>query len=301
MQQRSLARQFNTALFEDLAASGLDLENIVYFRSPDVHYFVCTPRRCVAALGTRLHASRSRVACTPRTCSASLIAYGALLAARPPATLLRRDNVDSEAVASYARRVATRFGLPEAVPMMPGWSGAALFDFSARSQATEALRVVEHPASAHAGGGAGTAPVDHPPLLVGLSGDSLMEPFWPEGLGINRGFLGALDTRFVCRNAALPCDACGGAQTWCRVLLQLGVAPLAFHAARRRTRRARCRPGGDAERVGCPPLPVEGGRRAQVHCRSAQPIPRHARRNVARRPFVGLSTSLLVAVVLAAG
>mmetsp|Transcript_107240 Transcript_107240/g.201869 ORF Transcript_107240/g.201869 Transcript_107240/m.201869 type:complete len:106 (-) Transcript_107240:8-325(-) len=32
-----------------------------------------------------------------------------------------------------------------------------------------------------------------PQLLVAAVGDALMEPFWPEGLGITRGFLGALD------------------------------------------------------------------------------------------------------------
>ena len=31
------------------------------------------------------------------------------------------------------------------------------------------------------------------PLLVLPIGDALQEPFWPEGLGINRGFLGAYD------------------------------------------------------------------------------------------------------------
>jgi hypothetical protein len=31
-------------------------------------------------------------------------------------------------------------------------------------------------------------------LLLLLAGDALMAPFWPEGLGINRGFHSALDT-----------------------------------------------------------------------------------------------------------
>ena len=31
-------------------------------------------------------------------------------------------------------------------------------------------------------------------LWVTLVGDALMEPFWPEGLGINRGFLSCLDS-----------------------------------------------------------------------------------------------------------
>lgn len=34
-------------------------------------------------------------------------------------------------------------------------------------------------------------------LFVSVIGDALIEPFWPEGLGINRGLLSALDTVFV--------------------------------------------------------------------------------------------------------
>lgn len=34
-------------------------------------------------------------------------------------------------------------------------------------------------------------------LLVFVCGDALIEPFWPEGLGINRGFLSALDAAYV--------------------------------------------------------------------------------------------------------
>merc|ERR1712146_575043 len=34
---------------------------------------------------------------------------------------------------------------------------------------------------------------DEDALLVALVGDALLEPFWPEGLGIVRGFFGALD------------------------------------------------------------------------------------------------------------
>ena len=34
-------------------------------------------------------------------------------------------------------------------------------------------------------------------LLVAVVGDSLMEPFWPEGTGIGRGFLSVLDTAWL--------------------------------------------------------------------------------------------------------
>merc|ERR1712157_46333 len=34
-------------------------------------------------------------------------------------------------------------------------------------------------------------------LPVALAGDALLEPFWPEGLGIVRGFLSALDASYA--------------------------------------------------------------------------------------------------------
>ena len=36
-------------------------------------------------------------------------------------------------------------------------------------------------------------------VLLGLVGDSLCEPFWPEGTGIGRGFLSVLDTAWLVR------------------------------------------------------------------------------------------------------
>ena len=38
---------------------------------------------------------------------------------------------------------------------------------------------------------------------MGLVGDSLLEPFWPEGTGIGRGFLGVLDTAWMVRRFCL--------------------------------------------------------------------------------------------------
>lgn len=36
-------------------------------------------------------------------------------------------------------------------------------------------------------------------VLVAVVGDSLMEPFWPEGTGIGRGFLSVMDTAWLAR------------------------------------------------------------------------------------------------------
>ena len=39
-------------------------------------------------------------------------------------------------------------------------------------------------------------------LLIGLVGDSLIEPFWPDGTGIGQGFLSVLDTAWMVRRWA---------------------------------------------------------------------------------------------------
>ena len=40
-------------------------------------------------------------------------------------------------------------------------------------------------------------------LLVGLVGDSLLEPFWPTGSGCGRGFLSAMDSAWMAREWAV--------------------------------------------------------------------------------------------------
>ena len=39
-------------------------------------------------------------------------------------------------------------------------------------------------------------------LLVGIVGDSLLEPFWPTGTGCPRGFFGGLDLCWLMRAMA---------------------------------------------------------------------------------------------------
>ena len=76
-------------------------------------------------------------------------------------------------------RHASFYQLPEETPCLPQPHGAALFDFSKRSYTTEAAKYLVDEAGTQ--------------LAVLVVGDALLEPFWPEGLGINRGFLSALD------------------------------------------------------------------------------------------------------------
>ena len=55
----------------------------------------------------------------------------------------------------------------------------ALFDFTSMFASNAACHIMEK---------------DGKQLMCGLVGDGLLEPFWPTGTGIARGFLGAFDT-----------------------------------------------------------------------------------------------------------
>jgi hypothetical protein len=47
------------------------------------------------------------------------------------------------------------------------------------------------------------------PLLMGIVGDSLLEPFWPDGTGCARGFLSALDAAWMVRSWSLQANPLG--------------------------------------------------------------------------------------------
>ena len=116
---------------------------------------------------------------------ASLVAAGALRSADVP-ELCAGHNVDRDRLGAYARAAVAAF--------VPELAGHALLDgtlqiFTFRAQAVEcgggrrAVRALDP---------AGAAAAAAEPVLVTRVGDAL-GPFWPEGLGINRGFLHVLD------------------------------------------------------------------------------------------------------------
>merc|ERR550532_3916632 len=72
---------------------------------------------------------------------------------------------------------------PELCVGAPLWrdKGPTLFDFSKTCRADAGLAFAEEAASPNN-------------LFVALVGDALIEPFWPEGLGIMRGFFSVLDS-----------------------------------------------------------------------------------------------------------
>ena len=162
--------QYYQAQFTGLQEkAGVALENIVYYRSSGAfaeaatHYFVMsTTADALHAFG----AFKRLDDLGTETCAAS--------------------NVDAAKLEAYARLAIGAF-VPElaAHPLVAGQLNA--FDFSQRRQSNRAVAVV---AGAELGGG---SMAQDSVCVVTRVGDALQEPFWPEGLGINRGFLGGLD------------------------------------------------------------------------------------------------------------
>nr|XP_019781404.2 F-actin-monooxygenase MICAL3 isoform X8 [Tursiops truncatus] len=161
---------FNQKFFQELReATGIDLENIVYYKD-DTHYFVMTAKK------------------------QSLLDKGVILHDYADTELLlSRENVDQEALLSYAREAAD-FSTQQQLPSLDfainhyGQPDVAMFDFTCMYASENAALVREH-------GG-------HQ-LLVALVGDSLLEPFWPMGTGIARGFLAAMDSAWMVRSWSL--------------------------------------------------------------------------------------------------
>jgi hypothetical protein len=174
----SFARQFYTKEFQECEKlTGVELENVVCYISPQTYYFVMTPTK------------------------RSLVNLGIVSAAAPDGELL--STLDQAALAKAARAVAAFPWKPEDKPLQEQTLNspvgqASLFDFSRPRRAATGIRVREGPR---------TDGPDPPRMVVGLCGDGLIEPFWPEGLGVVRGFFGALDLASAVRVWAESGDA----------------------------------------------------------------------------------------------
>ncbi|KAL4612797.1 protein-methionine sulfoxide oxidase mical3a-like isoform X1 [Arapaima gigas] len=160
---------FNQKFFQDLReATGIDLENIVYYKD-DTHYFVMTAKK------------------------QSLLEKGVILHDYADTEmLLSRANVDQTALLAYARQAAD-FSTNHQLPKLDfainhyGQPDVAMFDFTCMYASENAALVRQR--NSHQ-------------LLVALVGDSLLEPFWPMGTGIARGFLAAMDSAWMVRSWA---------------------------------------------------------------------------------------------------
>ncbi|XP_045552928.1 protein-methionine sulfoxide oxidase mical2b isoform X9 [Salmo salar] len=160
---------FNQKFFLELKEeTGIDLENIVYYRD-NTHYFVMTAKK------------------------QSLLDKGVIIHDYiETEKLLGQDNVNQEALLSYAREAAD-FGTNYQLPSLDyainhcNQPDVAMFDFTCMYASENAALFREK--------------CGHQ-LLVALVGDSLLEPFWPTGTGCARGFLAAFDTVWMVRGWA---------------------------------------------------------------------------------------------------
>lgn len=146
----------------------IDLENVVYFKG-ETHYFVMTAKK------------------------QSLLKKGVLKSDKSNAVeLLSRSNVDNIALLNYADEVAkfsTKYELPslEYSVNHKGEPDVAMFDFSSMYYSENSSCIIDRHGKK---------------LLLALIGDSLLEPFWPQGTGCARGFLGGLDAAWMIRQWA---------------------------------------------------------------------------------------------------
>jgi len=158
-------QDFFNNLYDEL---GIALENIVYYKD-ETHYFVMT---------TKKH---------------SLLDRNVLVKdLKDPIALLSPKNVNKDALYEYIRDACdycTDYQLPnlEFALNHYGQPDVALFDFTSMFASANACHVLEKKNSQ---------------LLFGLVGDGLLEPFWPTGTGIARGFLGAFDCVWMLRQWA---------------------------------------------------------------------------------------------------
>ncbi len=164
LQESTWSQQYHQQTFAQLARSGCVLQNLVYYRSNGnfadcaTHYFVMTSEM------------------------EALVAAGAVrsLSVSEPTA---RENVDLAKLEAYARQAISAF-VPSLTqqPLVP--EQLQIFDFSERKSSNRAALLVP-------GATLGGSPASR--VLVTRVGDALQEPFWPEGLGINRGFFHVLD------------------------------------------------------------------------------------------------------------
>ncbi|KAM6114658.1 F-actin-monooxygenase MICAL1 [Phoenicopterus ruber ruber] len=164
-----VARIYNQKFFQNLYnKTGIDLENIVYYKD-DTHYFVMTAKK------------------------QSLLKKGVILEDKADIeSLLSPENVNRDALLSYAKEAAnfsTNYRLPDLEFALNhrDLPDVDMFDFTCMTRSENAALVREHN---------GTR------LLLGLVGDCLVEPFWPLGTGVARGFLAAFDAAWMVRRWA---------------------------------------------------------------------------------------------------
>jgi len=156
-----LARQNKMEFFKALEEEhNISLENLVHFKD-QTHYFVMTATK------------------------ENLLKKGVLREdTKDRDTILHPDNVARDILEQYALDAATFSTgyFSSKLPSLPLKDQVSIFDFTQLYSSKHACLVKQR--KGHR-------------LLLGLVGDSLLEPFWPDGLGISRGFLSVFDTAWM--------------------------------------------------------------------------------------------------------
>lgn len=161
---------FNQTFFKEMyEVTGVDLENIVYYKD-ETHYFVMCAKKSSLLEQKVIKKDMEDVS-----------------------SLLSSSNVDESALCRFAAAAAdfaTKSKLPtlEFATNQRARPDVAMFDFTSLFSSKCSVRMVKK---------AGRS------LLLAIVGDSLHEPFWPTGSGCARGFLGVWDTAWLIRQLAV--------------------------------------------------------------------------------------------------
>ena len=167
-----LSRQYNPDFFANIDKDkGISLENIVYYKG-ETHYFVMTATR------------------------QSLLRRGVFVENEGDRTsLLEMSNVNKDELYKYAIDAAeysTQF-LSKKLPTQEfaldhtGNPDVSVFDFTDLYYGRNSCRVKLN--------------MGHK-LIMACVGDSLLQPFWPQGTGCARGFLSAMNAAWMLRRFA---------------------------------------------------------------------------------------------------
>ena len=168
-----LSKQYHQEFFANIEKDkGIALENIVYFKG-ETHYFVMTATR------------------------KSLLNRGVLIRNEGGRdTLVSPSNINKDEMYKYAIDAAeySTNALSQKLPTREfaldhsGNPDVSVFDFTDLYSASNASRV--------------KMTTGHNKLLMAVVGDSLLQPFWPEGTGCARGFLSAMNAAWMLRRYA---------------------------------------------------------------------------------------------------
>ncbi|KAI8612322.1 hypothetical protein BC830DRAFT_1220490 [Chytriomyces sp. MP71] len=140
---------------------GYELENMEYLRSQKTHFFVCTIKKPTLVSSGIVREEKDTIK-----------------------SLLEYDNLNMDKLREFGRELGNLAGVPTSCPLSAK-HGVQIFDFSCKGLCTDTLRPFTSPSVKE--------------VVVLPVGDALMNPYWPQGLGVNRGLHTALDAVWAAR------------------------------------------------------------------------------------------------------